>query len=251
MKLSDAMGTKYITNGNAPMLRDLLRTTRAQTLDLVGCKITGDIASIIEMEPLRFVDTGNPERESILAINREAAMNREKLGPSTTLPKMGDMGPTEYLLSLDPNQVYDIISSADMPITAFVLTMRPDLKIAIGAYTAEFGQYIARKLYAGDVDKFIEVAGIETHFSLYERSKVSNLTVKIDGSTVMLSTGEAIPLREILISKTLIPQRFGVERINHLPVYSEFIQNVYKDASLKPVQELTLYDILTEEAQDD
>lgn len=246
MKLSDAMGTRYVTDGNASQLKELLSTSKT-TIDLCGCKITREIAAIIEMHPMRFTDSGDDRRNFILKVNREAAENREAFGESVVLPRMGDMGITEYLRSIDTTKVYDILSNSDIPITAFVYVMCPHIKIAISAYTDQFGNYLAKKLYASSPEKFLEIAEAESAYLSYAKSMVTEVSVTSDGHLIRLSTGEEMSAREVLLEKILIPRRIGQERVNNIAMYSEFIQNIYKDASLKPVQELSLYDILTEE----
>lgn len=248
MKLSDAMGTRYVTDGNAAQLKELLHNTKT-TIDLCDCKITKEIAAIIELYPMRFTDSGDDRRNFILRVNKEAAENREAFGASVVLPRMGNMGISDYLRSIDNTKVYDVLSNSDIPITAFVYVMCPNVKIAVSAYTDQFGGYLARQLYNGDVQKFLQFIEVEEDFLMYEKSMATDVAVRIVGDNVHLSSGEILMPKEALGDYTLIPRRIGHERINNIPMYSEFIQRIYKDASLKPTQELSLYDILTEEVR--
>lgn len=238
MRLSDALGSSFVTDGDLNAVRTLLE--QEAIVDIAGCTITRKIANKLS-EAINVTDS---EDEGIRRIIEENNALTKLLAQKAQfkLPPLRRPIP-EWLQSLRTDVIYDCSQNYQHGILAQIA--KPSVAVAFSFVTKYAFGLISQHLYAGNDVKDI-LSGSE-YVLVPSANSFYKYRYKIEDTHISVEHNGAYKIPLGVIEAKIIPGYFG-ERQLHRNVYWEPVIKACLAASeLSDVKKATLYSFLTGE----
>lgn len=238
MKLSEALGSKYVTDGDLNAVRTLLE--QEAVVDIAGCMFTRKIAEKLSSSP----NVTDSEDEAVRRIIEENIALPKVLSESPQIKLPFLYRPiNEWLQSLQTGVIYDCGENYQHGILAQIA--RPDIALSFSYSTKHAFGLISNNLYAGGVVDEI-LSGSE-----YVLVPSSNAFIKykyiVDGGQLNVERSGAFKIPQGVIEAKILPGYFGEKPLLRNKQWEPVMKACLAASELRSVKKSTLYSFLTGE----